>query len=150
MEGKMSELITREAVAKAAPVLPASVATPLDPAAARAFARELVAAFRRHPHINNVLTHVARGRWDRVEAALAAILAAPADGAPLPPLERNLLELVWGEAGVTGRIVKPLFLDRCRRALPAETAEGCLDAVAALFARHAATAGLPHAVSRRA
>jgi hypothetical protein len=146
----MSEFVTREAVAKAAPILLASAASPLDPAAARAFARELVAAFRRHPHINNVLTHVARGRWDRVEAALAAILAAPADDATLAPLERNLLELLWGEAGVTGRLLKPLFLDRCRRSLPPQTGEGCLDAVAALFARHAATAGLPHAASRGA
>lgn len=147
----MSELITPKAVATAAPVQsPAGVVSPLDPAAARAFARELVAAFRRHPHINNVMTHVALGRWDRVEDALAAILAAPANAGALSPLARNLLELMWGEAGVTGRILKPLFLERCRRHLSPESAEASVRWIAALFTEHAATAGLPRAASRAA
>jgi hypothetical protein len=135
----MSEAFTHTAAAAAEPVMvPATPRPPrLEAAEARALARELVVTFRRHPHINNVLTHVALGRWERVEDALTVILAAPADAATLSPLARNLLDLLWGEAGVTGRILKPLFLDRCRRALPPARGEACVHGVAALYARAA-------------
>ncbi|HVX82703.1 MAG TPA: hypothetical protein VHB23_15135 [Devosiaceae bacterium] len=122
--------------------LPASDAPPpcpaarscLDGAEARAFASRLTSAFRRHPHINNVMTHIASGRWEQIERALAALLAAPID-APLPsPLARNIHELLWAEAGVTGRILKPLFIAFCRGQLPPDRAERCLEGIATLAA----------------
>jgi hypothetical protein len=134
----MSGFFIHAGVATAEPVtVPTTPVAPLDAAEAHALARELVAAFRRHPHINNVMTHVALGRWERVEDALAEILVGPADPAGLSPLTRNILDLLWGEAGVTGRILKPLFLGCCRRYLRPERAETCADGVAALYARAA-------------
>jgi hypothetical protein len=96
------------------------------------FAQILTSAFRNHPHINNVLTHVSFGQWDRIEAALGTLLTAPINTVPVSPLERNLLCLLWEEGGITGRIVKPFFLDVCRTSLPPSLAEHCVAGIAAL------------------
>jgi hypothetical protein len=94
----------------------------------------LTTAFRTHAHINNVMTHIASGRWDRVEQALGTIISPEASVASLTPLGRNIVELLWAEGGTTGRIMKPLFIDLCRRAVPAPSAERWIDHVAALCA----------------
>src|SRR6185437_11237546 len=96
------------------------------------FAQLLTSAFRNHPHINNVLTHISLGQWDRIEAALGNLLTAPIDTAPVSPLERNLLCLLWEEGGITGRVVKPFFLDICRTSLPPSLAARCVAGIDAL------------------
>ena len=67
----------------------------------------VVAAFRRHPHINNVLTHISDANWERVEQALRAILDPLAASRDLSPLARNIVDLMCADRGVTGRILKP-------------------------------------------
>ncbi len=69
----------------------------------------VVAAFRRHPHINNVLTHISGGDWSRVDQALRAILAPRGGGRSLSPLAQNLLELMCANRGITGRILGPYY-----------------------------------------
>lgn len=113
------------------------------------FVRTLVTRLRKHPHLNNVLTHIARGRWDRIEAALMTIFSAPNSPASLSPLARNLVDLLWAERGVTGRIAKPFFLDLCA-SMPQETADywtNCVKGYEAKMAaeRHAQTLAIERA-----
>ena len=54
----------------------------------------VVAAFRRHPHLNNVLTHISGARWERVEQALRAILDPVSRSRELSPLARNIVDLM--------------------------------------------------------
>ncbi len=69
----------------------------------------LVAALHRHPHLSNVLTHISRASWPRVEHTLRLLLD-PATGArDLTPLALNMLDLICAERGDTGRIFKPYF-----------------------------------------
>jgi hypothetical protein len=107
----------------------------LDAADATAFAQRLTLAFKRHSHINNVMTHIAGGRWDRIEDALATIFASSTDTAIITPLARNLIDLLWAERGTTGRIMKPFFLQVCRASLPPWLAERCELGIAALASR---------------
>ena len=51
----------------------------------------LVAAFRAHSHINNVMTHVSGARWDRIERALHIILDIADVPADLSRLEANIV-----------------------------------------------------------
>src|SRR3569623_1224253 len=46
------------------------------------------AAFRAHPHINNVLTHISQSNWPQVEEALNVILD-PSGSENLSSLARN-------------------------------------------------------------
>jgi hypothetical protein len=109
-----------------------------------ALAPRLVAAFRAHPHINNVLTHICAAQWERVEQALRAIFASAAASRRLSPLADNLVELMWAERGVTGRILKPYLRERLAGLLPRQSAERLLDQVAALsLARQARPLPLP-------
>jgi hypothetical protein len=91
-----------------------------------------VAAFRRHPHICNVMTHISRDRWDKIGEALHAILDPHAHHGSLSPLAENIVDLLCAESGVTGRILKPYFRDLLDRILPSELAArqgthvGCL------------------------
>ncbi len=75
------------------------------------FVFAVVAAFRRHPHINNVLTHISGASWERVEKALRVILDPLAGSRDLSPLARNIVDLMCADRGVTGRILKPYFRD---------------------------------------
>lgn len=68
-----------------------------------------VAGFRRHPHINNVLTHISGASRERVEQALRVILDPHAVNRDPTPLARNLVDLMCADRGVTGRILKPYF-----------------------------------------
>jgi hypothetical protein len=83
----------------------------------------IFAAFRAHPHINNVLTHISRAKWTEVEESLNRILdfATTSDGLSL--LEENIIELMVGERGITGKILKPYFLTALRRIVGPSRAE---------------------------
>lgn len=69
----------------------------------------LVAALHRHPHLSNVLTHISRSSWPRIEQTLRIILEEKTQQRDLTPLTRNILELMCAERGDTGRIFKPYF-----------------------------------------
>ncbi len=81
------------------------------------------AAFRAHPHINNVLTHISRAKWAEVEKSLNRILDPVTTGDGLSPLEENIIELMVGERGITGKILKPYFLAALRRTVGPRRAE---------------------------
>ncbi|WP_047028543.1 hypothetical protein [Hoeflea sp. IMCC20628] len=81
-------------------------------------AGDLVAAFRAHSHINNVMTHISGARWDHVEHALHIILNSAAPPVGLSRLEANILDLICAERGVTGRIIKPFLETLLARLLP--------------------------------
>ena len=85
-------------------------------------ARTMVARFRHHPHINNVLTHICGAQWERIGRALRVILDPRATADNLSPLARNIVELMCAERGVTGRILKPYFHASLAAALPSRTA----------------------------
>jgi hypothetical protein len=67
----------------------------------------LVATFRAHPHINNVLTHISRSNWGEIERALNAVLDPTTTRSILSPLAQNMADLMGAESGTTGKILKP-------------------------------------------
>ena len=81
----------------------------LDPAR---LAADLVVQFRHHSHFNNVLTHVSRDNWPGVEQALARLLGNLTGPLALDALSANLLALLSGERGMTGRMMKPWFAEQ--------------------------------------
>jgi hypothetical protein len=81
-----------------------------------------VAVFRYHPHINNVLTHICDGKWERIGQALHIILNPLATLNDLSPLAQNIVELMCAERSVTGRILKPYFHALLAKVLPPRTA----------------------------
>ncbi len=93
----------------------------------------VVASFRRHPHINNVLTHISGANWGRVEQALRAILDPLAAGSDVSPLARNIVDLMCADRGVTGRILKPYFRDLLGKILSPRLAALLTDHVTILF-----------------
>jgi hypothetical protein len=107
------------------------------------------AAFRAHPHINNVLTHIARARWGEVEQALNRIFDLSMTGDGLSPLEENIVELMVGERGITGKILKPYFQAALRAMLEPSSAERLIRHITALHlelewkAQHPPPAPLP-------
>ena len=72
-------------------------------------------SFRHHPHLNNVMTHVSGGRWERIRDALRRLFDPETEPAGLNGLEQNVLELICAERGPTGRILKPYFLEIVQR-----------------------------------
>jgi hypothetical protein len=94
--------------------------------------RRLVASFRQHPHINNVMTHICGSQWTRIEQALRVILSPASTRHDLSPLARNVVELMWAERGVTGRILKPYLRELLARKLPPRVCEQLWDRIAAL------------------
>jgi hypothetical protein len=93
----------------------------------------VVAAFRHHPHINNVLTHISGANWERVEQSLRAILDPLAASRDLSPLACNIVDLMCADRGVTGRILKPYFRDLLARVLSPHLAALLTDHVSLLF-----------------
>ena len=93
----------------------------------------IFAAFRAHPHINNVLTHISRAKWAEVEKSLNRILdlATTSDG--LSPLEENIVELMVGERGITGKILKPYFLAALHRILEPRHAQRLIGHIDVLY-----------------
>jgi len=75
----------------------------------RELAFGMCCAFRAHPHLNNVLTHISRANWPSLEHSLRRILDPATTGEGLSPLEQNLLDLMCADRGITGRILKPYF-----------------------------------------
>lgn len=69
----------------------------------------VVAAFRSHPHVSNVLTHISRADWRAVEQAVRAILDPCSLARDLSPLACNIVDLMCADRGVTGRILKPYY-----------------------------------------
>lgn len=82
----------------------------------------VVASFRAHGHICNVMTHISGARWDSVEEAIRVILDPRAGKPEMTPLAENIVDLLCAERGVTGRIVKPYFETLLTRLLPIEVA----------------------------
>jgi hypothetical protein len=93
---------------------------------------KLVAAFRKHPHINNVLTHICGSQWPRIEQAVRAIVSPATTPADLSPLAQNVVELMWAERGVTGRILKPYLRNLIARSLPHHAADQLFGQIARL------------------
>jgi hypothetical protein len=94
----------------------------------------IFAAFRAHPHINNVLTHISRAKRGELEQSLNRILdlsTTTSDG--LSPLEENIIDLMVGEGGVTGRILKPYFQAALHRLLEPDRAERLIRHISALY-----------------
>ncbi len=90
-------------------VAPAVTAGALDVPATDDLAFSLVAALHRHPHLSNVLTHISRSSWPRIEHTLRVILDPATQHRDLTPLARNMIDLMIAERGDTGRIFKPYF-----------------------------------------
>lgn len=82
----------------------------------------LAAAFRDHPHINNVMTHIGGANWQGIEHALAELLDADRPSPSLSRLARNILQLICAERGVTGRVLKPYVASLLERIAPGDTA----------------------------
>lgn len=93
----------------------------------------IFAALRAHPHINNVLTHISRAKWAELEKSLDHILdlATTSDG--LSPLEENIIDLMVGERGVTGRILKPYYQAALHRIVEPGRAERLIRHVDVLY-----------------
>jgi hypothetical protein len=92
-----------------------------------------LAAFRAHPHISNVLTHISHANWGNVERSLNSILDVTATGEALSPLEQNIVDLMVAERGIAGRILKPYFLAVLQSLIEHARAERLIRHVEALF-----------------
>jgi len=105
----------------------------------------IFAAFRAHPHVNNVLTHISRAKWAELEKSLNHILDLATISDDLSPLEENIVELMVGERGITGKILKPYFLATLHRILEPSHAQRLIRHIDVLYlelewkARHPAT-----------
>ena len=93
----------------------------------------IFAAFRAHPHINNVLTHISRAQLREVEQALNRIFDLSMSSGGLSPLEENIIDLLVGERGVTGKILKPYFQATLNRIVEPSRAEHLIRHVTALY-----------------
>jgi hypothetical protein len=93
----------------------------------------IFAAFRAHPHINNVLIHIARANLVQVERSLNRILDQATASDLLFPLEQNMVDLMCAERGITGKILKPYFHATLHRILAPRDAERLIRHVENLF-----------------
>ena len=84
----------------------------------------IAAAFRAHPHINNVLTHISRAKWADVEKSLNRILDVATTGDDLSSLDENIIELM---------VLKPYLLAGLRRIVGPTHAERLTRHVSALY-----------------
>ena len=110
---------------------PCNVRRPQLAAADLAF--RVYAAFRAHPHVNNVLTHISRARWIEVEQSIHSILDPGTTSDDLSPLGRNIVALMVAERGITGKILKPYFHATLHRLLEPSGAERLIRHVGVLF-----------------
>lgn len=94
---------------------------------------KIFAVFRAHPHINNVLTHISGTNWARVEQALNSILDLTTNSDNLSQLERNIIDLMCADRGITGRLLKPYFHAALYRLLEPEVAERIIRHIELLF-----------------
>ena len=93
----------------------------------------IFAAFRAHPHINNVLTHISRAKWAEVEQSLNSILdpATRSDG--ISPLGYNIIDLMVAERGVTGKVMRPYFQAALHRLVEPHQADRLICHIETLF-----------------
>ena len=104
----------------------------LEPSTAE-LAFRIVSALRAHPHISNVLTHISRAKWGEVEKSLNRILDLSTTSDGLSPLEENIIDLMVGERGITGTILKPYFQAALYRILRPSHAERLIHHINALY-----------------
>ena len=104
----------------------------LEPSTAE-IAFRIVSALRAHPHISNVLTHIWRAKWGEVEKSLNRILDLSTTSDGLSPLEENIIDLMVGERGITGTILKPYFEAALYRILRPSHAERLIRHINALY-----------------
>lgn len=97
------------------------------------FAFRVYAAFRAHPHINNVLTHISRAKWIEVEQSINSILDLATTSGDLSPLGQNIIDLMAAERGITGKILKPYFHAIVQKLLEPHQAERLIRHIEALF-----------------
>lgn len=90
------------------------------------------AALRAHPHINNVLTHISRAQWVEVERSLSRILDMSTTCDGFSSLEENIVDLMVGERGITGKILKPYFQAALHRLVEPSRAERMIRHINAL------------------
>jgi len=90
-----------------APWVPAVAAHPELSIAELAF--RVRVAFRVHPHLSNVLTHISSANWANVEQSLNSIFDPATTSGSLSPLDQNIVDLMCADRGITGRIMKPYF-----------------------------------------
>lgn len=90
-------------------------------------------AFRVHPHLSNVLTHISGASWAKVERSLNAIFDLATTSDSLSPLEQNIIDLMSADRGITGRIMKPYFHAVLRRLLEPDRAERLIRHIDTLF-----------------
>ena len=93
----------------------------------------LVAALRQHGHIGNVLTHISGTNWTKVEQALRSILDPDVGSQALSPLAQKIVELIYGDRGVTGRIMKPYFRTVLGKVLGIDGATRSMQRINGLF-----------------
>ncbi len=93
----------------------------------------IYAAFRAHPHICNVLTHISRAKWSEVERSISSILDPATTSDELSPLGRNIVDLMVAARGITGKILKPHFHAVLHRFLDPPQSERLIRHVEALF-----------------
>ncbi len=91
------------------------------------------ACFRAHPHINNVLTHISGANSKRLEHALRSILDLTTPSDTLSPLERNIVDLMCAERGITGKILRPHFHGVLRKVLQPDRADRIIRHIDFLF-----------------
>jgi hypothetical protein len=107
----------------------------------------VVAAFRGHPHINNVLTHISGASWSQVEQALRVILDPCTGSHDLSPLARNIVELMCADRGVTGRVLKPFYRERLVTLLGDRVASRLIAHVTCLFLEYEVAARMVTSVN---
>jgi hypothetical protein len=89
-----------------------SVAARPEPSIDELAFRVLV-AFRLHPHLSNVLTHISGAHWAKVERSLNSIFDLTTTSGSLSTLDQNIVDLMCADRGITGRIMKPYFQPFC-------------------------------------
>ena len=93
----------------------------------------VVASLRSHPHLSNVLTHISRGNWGQIEQAFVAILNPDTHATRLSALARNIVDLMCGDRGVTGRIFKPYYQELLSAILGKAVARRLIVNITSLF-----------------
>lgn len=76
----------------------------------------LIIELRHHPHFNNVLTHISKANWGLCETVLCRLLDWNND-ASLTDFEANIVSLLCGERGVTGKMMRPWIANQLRHYL---------------------------------
>jgi uncharacterized protein (DUF2249 family) len=89
-------------------------------------------AFRVHPHLSNVLTHISGASWAKVEQSLNVIFDLATTSGSLSSLDHNIIDLMSADRGITGRIMKPYFHAVLRRVLELDHAQRLIRHIDAL------------------